>query len=97
MTPEDVAMVLLSGHGMNDDAGAFHFLPHDANLKTIHLRRTCVGYDYIKETLLALADRGKTAPLPRRLPLGRPDPLARRPYRPTSALSPTTWLRPRTA
>jgi uncharacterized caspase-like protein len=60
MTPEDVAVVLLSGHGMNDDAGAFHFLPHDANLKTIHLRRTCVGYDYIKQTLLTLADRGKT-------------------------------------
>jgi uncharacterized caspase-like protein len=61
MTPEDVAVVLLSGHGMNDAEGVFHFLPHDANIaKPIHLRRSCVGHDYLKDTLRTLADRGKT-------------------------------------
>jgi WD40 repeat protein len=61
MTPEDVAMVLLAGHGTNDARGEFYFLPHDADLSDqIRLRRTCVDYVDIKRTLTALADRGKT-------------------------------------
>jgi uncharacterized caspase-like protein len=32
MTAEDAAIVLLSGHRMNDPTGAFHFLPHNANV-----------------------------------------------------------------
>jgi uncharacterized caspase-like protein len=61
MTAEDAAIVLLSGHGIDGPTGAFHFLPHDANVgKPILQKRTCIGYDYLKETLRTLADRGKT-------------------------------------
>lgn len=61
MTEEDVAMVLLAGHGTNDARGEFYFLPHDADLTDqIRLRRTCVDYVDIKRTLTTLADRGKT-------------------------------------
>ena len=31
-TSDDVAMILLSGHGMNDPRGTYFFLPHDANM-----------------------------------------------------------------
>jgi uncharacterized caspase-like protein len=59
--PKDTAMVLLSGHGTNDERGDFYFLPHDADLADqVRLRGTCVDYEQIRRTLTALADRGHT-------------------------------------
>ncbi len=52
----DVAMVLLSGHGVNDRSGVYYFLPHDANVEK--LLRTGISMDDIKTTIKSLA--GKT-------------------------------------
>ena len=46
---------------MNDAEGAFHFVPHDANLsRPILVKKSCIGHDYMRETFRTLADRGKT-------------------------------------
>jgi WD40 repeat protein len=52
----DVAMVLLSGHGVNDERGKYFFLPHDANMEK--LLRTGVSMEEIETTISSLA--GKT-------------------------------------
>jgi len=55
-TSKDVAMVLLSGHGVNDPSGVYFFLPYDAD--TERLLRTGISMDDIKTTIRSLA--GKT-------------------------------------
>ena len=55
-TSKDVAMVLLSGHGVNDRSGKYYFLPHDANIEK--LLRTGVSMEDIKTTIDSIA--GKT-------------------------------------
>ena len=55
-TSHDVAMIFMAGHGINDSAGAYYFLPVNANLD--RLRRTAVPFTEMKSTVTSLA--GKT-------------------------------------
>jgi hypothetical protein len=55
-TSNDVAMVFLAGHGINDRGGVYYFLPVNANLE--RLRRTAVPFTEMKNTVTSLA--GKT-------------------------------------
>jgi WD40 repeat protein len=55
-TSNDVAMVFLAGHGINDSGGVYYFLPVNANLE--RLRRTGVPFTEMKNTVTSLA--GKT-------------------------------------
>jgi WD40 repeat protein len=55
-TSNDVAMVFLAGHGVNDSGGVYYFLPVNANLE--RLRRTAVPFTEMKNTVSSLA--GKT-------------------------------------
>jgi uncharacterized caspase-like protein len=55
-TSNDVAMVFLAGHGVNDSGGVYYFLPVNANLE--RLRRTGVPFTEMKNTVTSLA--GKT-------------------------------------
>jgi hypothetical protein len=55
-TSNDVAMVFLAGHGVNDSGGVYYFLPVNANLE--RLRRTGVPFTEMKNTVISLA--GKT-------------------------------------
>jgi WD40 repeat protein len=55
-TSKDVAMVFLAGHGVNDPAGIYYFLPVNADPQK--LKRTGVAFSDIKNTIAALA--GKT-------------------------------------
>jgi len=49
MTPKDVGIVFLSGHGARDDDGTFYFIPVDVNIR--NLAGSCVAGDYLKKTL----------------------------------------------
>ncbi len=51
-TSNDVAMVFLSGHGMNDRNGNYYFLPKDANPDS--LKRTGIPYSVIEDTVKGL-------------------------------------------
>lgn len=55
-TSKDVAMVLFSGHGVNDQSGRYLYLPYNADPE--RLLRTGVSFEDIKATVAALA--GKT-------------------------------------
>jgi uncharacterized caspase-like protein len=55
-TSNDVAMIFLAGHGINDSGGVYYFLPANVNLEK--LRRTGVPFVEIKNTVTSLA--GKT-------------------------------------
>lgn len=55
-TAKDVAMLFLAGHGVNDQAGVYYFLP--ANASTEKLKRTGVIFSDILATVNGLA--GKT-------------------------------------
>jgi WD40 repeat protein len=55
-TSNDVAMIFLAGHGINDSRGVYYFLPANVNLEK--LRRTGVPFVEIKNTVTSLA--GKT-------------------------------------
>jgi WD40 repeat protein len=55
-TSNDVAMVFLAGHGINDSGGVYYFLPVNANLE--RLRRTGLPFTEMKNTVTSLA--GKT-------------------------------------
>ena len=55
-TSHDVAMVFLAGHGVNDAANDYYFVPADARLS--RLRMTGVPFNEIKKTVATLA--GKT-------------------------------------
>ncbi len=54
-TARDVAMVFIAGHGVNDQAGNYNFLP--VNVDTDKLKRTGVVFSDIKNTLNALAGK----------------------------------------
>lgn len=55
-TSNDVAMVFMAGHGINDSGGVYYYLPVNANLE--RLRRTGVPFTEMKNTVTSLA--GKT-------------------------------------
>ncbi len=52
-TSQDIAMVLLSGHGVNDRTGDYFFLPFDVDLKA--LAKTGVSFSSITDTIAKLA------------------------------------------
>jgi len=54
-TAKDIAMVFFAGHGVNDQNGIFYFLPSDAD--TQRLKRTCVPFTDIKNTVSSLAGK----------------------------------------
>jgi caspase domain-containing protein/WD40 domain-containing protein len=54
-TQQDVAMVFLAGHGVNDAYGDYYYLSQNTNLKK--LRRTAVAYNDIKTTVANLAGK----------------------------------------
>ena len=54
--PNDVAMLFMAGHGLNDAAGQYFFLPHDAQHE--RLLSTAVSQDAIVSTLSKI--RGRT-------------------------------------
>jgi hypothetical protein len=55
-TSNDVAMVFLAGHGINDSGGVYYYLPVNTDLEK--LRRTGVPFSEMKNTVSSLA--GKT-------------------------------------
>jgi uncharacterized caspase-like protein len=55
-TRNDVAVVFLAGHGVNDKNGVYYFLP--VNAKSDQLRRTGLAFSDIKNTVASLT--GKT-------------------------------------
>jgi WD40 repeat protein len=55
-TSNDVALVFLAGHGINDSGGVYYFLPVNTDLEK--LRRTAVPFTEVKNTVVSLA--GKT-------------------------------------
>jgi WD40 repeat protein len=54
-TSKDVAMVFLAGHGVNDPAGIYYYLP--VNARTERLKRTGVSFSDIRNTLASLAGK----------------------------------------
>jgi WD40 repeat protein len=54
-TSKDVAMVFLAGHGVNDQAGIYYYLPANAN--TDRLKRTGVSFSDIRNTVASLAGK----------------------------------------
>jgi WD40 repeat protein len=61
MSPRDVAAVFFSSHGANDANRQFYLLPHEVNVQDdITLRRTALRYTDLRDTLVHLAERGKT-------------------------------------
>jgi hypothetical protein len=54
-TSKDVAMVFLAGHGVNDPAGIYYYLP--VNADTDKLKRTGVSFADIKNTVASLAGK----------------------------------------
>ncbi len=61
MSSRDVAAVFFSSHGANDTNRQFYLLPHDVNvLDEITLRRSALKYVDLRDTLVRLAERGKT-------------------------------------
>jgi len=54
-THKDVAMLFIAGHGINDPAGLYYFLPHNADLEK--LKRTGVPFSDIKNTVSSIAGK----------------------------------------
>jgi WD40 repeat protein len=54
-TSRDVAVLFLAGHGVNDPAGIYYFLPQNMDLEK--LKRTGVPFSDIKNTLSSLAGK----------------------------------------
>ncbi len=54
-TSKDIAMVFLAGHGVNDPAGIYYYLPVNAN--TDKLKRTGISFTDIKNTVTSLAGK----------------------------------------
>ena len=54
-TSNDVSMVFLAGHGVNDDYGNYYYLPRDVD--TNKLRRTAIPYAEIKNTVTSIAGK----------------------------------------
>jgi len=55
VTSRDVGILFLAGHGMNDNAGNYYFLPHNVNSE--QLLRTGVAHNDIKLTLNSIAGK----------------------------------------
>jgi len=55
VTARDVGVLFLAGHGLNDNAGNYYFLPHDGNPE--QLLRTGVAHNDIKLTLNNIAGK----------------------------------------
>jgi len=61
MSPRDVAAVFFSSHGANDASRQFYLLPYEVNVQDdITLRRSALRYADLRDTLVHLAERGKT-------------------------------------
>jgi hypothetical protein len=61
MSSRDVAAVFFSSHGANDANRQFYLLPYDVNVQDdITLRRSAIKYVDLRDTLVHLAERGKT-------------------------------------
>lgn len=54
-TSKDVAMLFIAGHGINDSAGIYYFLPQNADLEK--LKRTAVAFSDIKNTVSSIAGK----------------------------------------
>jgi WD40 repeat protein len=54
-TSRDVSMIFFAGHGINDNAGTFFYLPVEA--ETERLRTTCINYVDIKQTVASIAGK----------------------------------------
>lgn len=54
-TSKDVAMVFLSGHGINDENSFFYYLPVGADVAK--MKRTCVPFTDIKNTVSSIAGK----------------------------------------
>lgn len=54
-TSQDIAMIYLSGYGMNDPAGIFHFLPVNARIE--RLERTGVAFSQIRDAVASPAGK----------------------------------------
>jgi sugar lactone lactonase YvrE len=54
-TSKDVAILFLAGHGLNDRANNFYFLPVDVDIE--HLKRTGVAFSDIKNTISAISGK----------------------------------------
>jgi sugar lactone lactonase YvrE len=54
-TSKDVAILFLAGHGLNDRANNFYFLPVDVEIE--HLKRTGVAFSDIKNTVSAISGK----------------------------------------
>ena len=54
-TSKDVAMIFFAGHGINDYAGIYYFLPADVNLNK--LKRTALAFSDIKNTVSCIAGK----------------------------------------
>jgi streptogramin lyase len=54
-TSKDVAILFLAGHGLNDRANNFYFLPVDVDIE--HLKRTGVAFSDIKNTVSAISGK----------------------------------------
>lgn len=55
VTSRDVGMIFIAGHGVNDPAGIYYYLPQNAD--TNKLKRTGVAFSDIKNTLASLAGK----------------------------------------
>jgi WD40 repeat protein len=55
VTAKDTAVLFLAGHGVNDPAGVFYFLPADADLEK--LKRTGISQADITSTVAAIAGK----------------------------------------
>jgi len=53
--PEDTGMLFIAGHGVNDNAGHYHFMPHDADVD--RLARTAVGETELRRSLAGIKGR----------------------------------------
>lgn len=55
VTSHDIAMLFISGHGVNDPDGNYYYLTAEAD--TERLRRTAVPYFHVEQTLSALSGK----------------------------------------
>ncbi|MCS7215888.1 MAG: caspase family protein [Thermodesulfovibrio sp.] len=54
-TSKDIAMLFIAGHGVNDPAGIYYFLPQNADIDK--LKRTGIAFSEIKNTVSSIAGK----------------------------------------
>ncbi|MCX7966533.1 MAG: caspase family protein, partial [Syntrophorhabdaceae bacterium] len=54
-TSKDIVMLFIAGHGVNDTAGIYYFLPQNADLEK--LKRTGIAFSEIKNTVSSIAGK----------------------------------------